>query len=125
MWLRGMGEDPAATTPSGTSGDNADWFSALITGLPTLATTVMGAMNQQNLMDYNLELIKAGRPPLTPDQLISLQSGFTPGVNLGVAQPTLNTMTNIAIGGAVLIGGIFLVSQMSGGANRRPAHARR
>jgi len=120
MWL---GADPSASTPSGTSPDNQDWFDSLITGLPTLATTIMGAMNQQNLMDYNLELIKAGKAPLTPSQLVQLQSGFTPGVNIGVGTETLSTMTNLAIGGAVLFAGLFIFSQMN--SDKAPARARR
>lgn len=121
MWL---GADGSAQTPSGTSPDSSDWFSNLVTGLPTLATTIINGMNQQSLLDYNLTLINQGKAPLTPQQLISLQAGFTPGINVGVGQETLSTMTNLAIGGGLLIAGVFLFSQMSGGGKSR-ARARR
>jgi hypothetical protein len=120
MWL---GADDTAQTPSGTSPDNSDWLTNITAALPALASTVTGIISQQNLLDYNTQLIAQGKPPLTPAQLTQLQAGFTPGLNVGLGATTLTTVQNIAIGAGLLIAGIFVASSLTGGGSRRPARA--
>lgn len=126
MWL---GADSTAQTPSGVSPDTQDpnSITGIISSLAPLATTVMTALDQQKLLDYNMQLIAQGKPPLTPDQLVALQSGSAPAVALGLTQGTTNVIEDIAIGGGLLIAAIFVINLLAGGisrdSQRRMSHA--
>lgn len=110
MWL----SDAAAGTAPGTSPDGfvAD-ATALVASLGPVATTIMTGMNQQKLLDYNLRLIAQGKPPLTADQLIALQSSSSPQVSLGLGADTSALVKDALIGAAVLGGGFLLVKALT------------
>jgi hypothetical protein len=91
----------------------------LIASLAPLATTVVSAIDQQKLLDYNLQLIAAGKAPLTPDQLVGLMSGTTPTVNVGLGTGTLSVVEDIAIGAGLLFGAFVIINALSGGKRER------
>lgn len=114
MWMG----DAAQGTPPGTSPTGFD-FTGLVTALAPLATTVMSAIDQQKLLDYNMQLLAQGKPPLTPDQLVALQSGFAPQVQVGLSTGTTNVVKDIAIGGGLLVGALVIINMLGGGSAGR------
>ena len=64
-----------------------------------------GIYSTVRLGDLNSELIRQGKPPLTPAQASSL----SPQINVGVAQDTQTLLTYAGLG----IGALFLISMLS------------
>jgi hypothetical protein len=110
MWL---GDATPGVTP-----DPNSW-AALFQGLAPLATSVVSAIDQQKLLDYNLQLIAAGKPPLTSDQMIQLSSGTTPQFNFGLSPAATNTVEEIAIGAGVLVAAFLVIHALGGGSKSR------
>ena len=117
MWL-GDATTTADGSVPGVSSDVSTWTDLTKTLAP-LATTIFTALDQQKLLDYNISLINAGKPPLTADQLVQLQSGFTPQVNVGLGSGTLTAVEDIAIGAGLLVAALFVINQLSGGSAAR------
>lgn len=117
MWL---GDATDGTVPGVTADPNS--IAGIVSSLAPLATSVISAIDQQKLLDYNLQLIASGKPPLTSDQLVQLQAGFTPQFNVGLSSSTMSTVEDIAIGAGLLVGALIIVNALGGGSKAR-SHA--
>ena len=114
MWL---GDATDGTPPGVTADPNS--IAGIVSSLAPLATSVLAAIDQQKLLDYNMQLIAQGKPPLTSDQLVALQAGFTPQFNVGLSAGTTSTVEKIAIGAGLLVGAVIIVNALGGGSRER------
>lgn len=120
MWLN----DAAQGTAPGTTPASGDWVTNLTASLAPLATSIIQGIDQQKLLDYNLKLIAAGKPPLTAEQLAALQSSSAAQVNVGLGSETQTLLKDALLGGGLLVGAFLLVRLLSdGGHSRRRAYA--
>ncbi len=107
-----LSDAATATAPgTSTSGDIA----SIVTALAPVATGVIAQMDQQKLFDYNLQLIAAGKPPLTADQIVAMQSSFTPQLNVGLGTDTAALAKDALIGAGLLLSAFLVVRMIQRG----------
>jgi hypothetical protein len=87
-----LNDSTAVTGDTGTT--SPDW-TTLIT---TLLSAGLQTWDRQSLMNYNMSLIAAGKPPLTDAQMTALTSGLTPGVNVGLSSSTQQVLEYTLLG---------------------------
>lgn len=83
------------------------WYQNVLQQLSTAATSYLTFEQQRELLQIQNERARQGLPPLDVSQ-------YTPGVSVGVAQSTQNTLLLIV----AIAGGVYLAGQFFGGRRR-------
>lgn len=83
------------------------WYQDVLQQLTTAATSYLSLEQQRELLRIQNERARQGLPPLDVSQ-------YTPGVSVGVAQSTQNTLLWVV----TIAGGVYLAGQFLGGRRR-------
>lgn len=90
-----LGEEPAP----GTTSDSGSTFSDIVNAISTAVSQGINLYDQIKLQDFNMNLIKQGKPPLTPAQV----GAIAPQFSVGLAPQTQNTLLWVAAGAGALL----------------------
>lgn len=92
------------TPAPGTTSDNGSTWSDVITAITSAVTQGVNVYDQIQLQNFNMDLIKQGRQPLTPAQV----GAIAPQVAVGLAPQTEQTLLWLAAGA----GGLILLTSL-------------
>lgn len=89
---------PLGDATPGVTDSGFDWS----TFIPQLLTGASAVYTQQQLLDYNKQLIAAGQQPLSASAMQAMMQGAMPGVNIGVSADVKQMLTYGLVGAAGL-----------------------
>lgn len=92
--------DPAV----GTTSDSGSSLSDIVSAISTAITQGVNVYDQFQLQNFNMDLIKQGKPPLTASQV----GAIAPQFSVGLAPQTQNTLLLLAVGA----GGLLLLTSL-------------
>jgi hypothetical protein len=95
-----LGDDPAP----GTTSDSGSTWTDVINAISSAVSQGVNVYDQIQLQNFNMDLIKQGRPPLTPSQVGAIAPQFA----VGLAPQTQNMLLWLAAGA----GGLILLTSL-------------